>query len=416
MAEASYSLFDRSGFSTKAEIINALTLPVYKGEFSIAQATAFANMWEVVDHIPDTAAGFSATIFRNIQTGAYSLAIRGSTDFADFSADAALIAVDGIAIRQVVDLYNYWQRATTAASLTYQAAQVVLRDSQGNLPVGAIPVGSSPYGIVLGDSSELPDASKRFGSEKIPAGLSTLNVAGHSLGGHLTMAFSRLFPSLAVDSLGINGLGFKLGNSTVDSLFSILGGAGAFTPSKIENLYGIAGPEFAAMNNAVLKQPGGFDGIYIESGGLGTIGGHSATQMTDSLAVCDLFIRLDNSLAGKTVPQALAILNPLLEAASADASMTLESLARSLRKLLTGIDSAIVKDNRESLYLAIKDINREFDAGPQPQRSIVSLTTLSAADLQSAASNPDAVATRYALKELNPFAVLGDDSLYTKFN
>ena len=116
LAEASYSLFDRSGFSTKAEIINALTLPVYKGEFSIAQATAFANMWEVVDHIPDTAAGFSATIFRNIQTGAYSLAIRGSTDFADFSADAALIAVDGIAIRQVVDLYNYWQRATTAAS------------------------------------------------------------------------------------------------------------------------------------------------------------------------------------------------------------------------------------------------------------------------------------------------------------
>jgi hypothetical protein len=47
--------------------------------FSDAQADAFVKTWQVVDHIPDTASGFSATIFKNRQTGAYSLAIRGST-------------------------------------------------------------------------------------------------------------------------------------------------------------------------------------------------------------------------------------------------------------------------------------------------------------------------------------------------
>ncbi len=415
-AEAAYADFSNTNVSQEEALTNE--------GFSAAQAAAFVKQWRAVDHIPDTAAGFSATIFERLNvngngTGEFNLAIRGSTAanyLADFLADAALIAVDGIAVRQIVDLYNFWQRATTSESLTYQVAQVVLYDSLGNLTPGAIPVGSSPYGIVFGDSSELPDINIRLGSGKIPAGLSTLNVAGHSLGGHLTMAFTRLFPALATDALGINGLGFKPGNSTVDSLFSILGGAGAFTPSKIENLYGIAGPEFAAMDALALLQPGGFDGIYIESGGFGTIGGHSATQMTDSLAVYDLFIRMDNSLADKTVKQALAVLNPIFEGASANFAASLESLARGLRKLLTGGDVVLPVGNREELYLAVKVVNTELDSGPQPQRNIVSLAGLSATDLLVAANNPDALATRYALKELNPFAVLGDDSLYAKFN
>jgi len=31
--------------------------------FSDAQATAFVSQWRVVNHIPDTASGFSATLF-----------------------------------------------------------------------------------------------------------------------------------------------------------------------------------------------------------------------------------------------------------------------------------------------------------------------------------------------------------------
>ena len=400
LAEAAYADFSVSTISTKQALINA--------KFSDAQATAFIATWQVIDHIPDTAAGFSATIFRNIQTGDYSLAIRGSTDLADFSADAALIVVDGVAVRQIVDLYNFWQRATTTQVQTYQAAQVVLYDSLGNLPPGAIPVGSSPYGIVFVDSSELSDASQRLGSEKIPAGLSTLNVAGHSLGGHLTMAFTRLFPALTTNALGINGLGFKPGNTTVDSLFSILGGPGAsaFNPTKIENLYGIAGPEFAAMDYLALRQPGGYDGIFIESGGLSTIGGHSATQMTDSLAVYDLFVRMDSNLTEKSVKDALGLLTPVFEAASATAATSLESLVRPLRKLFAGNDAVVTTDDRQALYLAVADIRMAI-TGLQAMDETYTIRRMgldAAAD--KAAAQTD-ISIRYALKELIPFAVQG---------
>ncbi len=108
LAEAAYANFVAVGggiITDRDGVIGALQIE----GFSESQATAFVNDWEVIGHIPDTAAGFSATIFKNKQTGAYSLAIRGSTDFTDFSADAALIAVDGIAVRQLVDLYNFWR-------------------------------------------------------------------------------------------------------------------------------------------------------------------------------------------------------------------------------------------------------------------------------------------------------------------
>ena len=85
LAEAAYAnFFDDAGnaITTNAAVIAALTTG--NSKFSLAQATAFVNNWEVIDHVPDTLAGFSATLFRNRQTGACTLAIRGSTDFQDF--------------------------------------------------------------------------------------------------------------------------------------------------------------------------------------------------------------------------------------------------------------------------------------------------------------------------------------------
>jgi Ca2+-binding RTX toxin-like protein len=449
LAEAAYANFFSNSGNLLTNSIDVKAALEAEG-MSSAQATAFLATWQVIDHIPDTTNGFSATLFKNNQTGAYSLAIRGSTPDQwgiDFKIDAALIAANGIAVAQVIDLYNYWQSLNTPLGQTYQAAYLkpalpemaqlnvlwVAAQIPGNstgvanyqnyktqlAQQGFVVQGTNVQAVDFFNSHQVlagtPLATGKGALSVCPAGL---NVAGHSLGGHLAMAFTRLFPSLAIDALAVNGLGFKVGNGTVDALFSRLGGGGAFTKSKIENVYGIAGPEFAAMDNFILQQPGSLDGIFIESAApLPPItGGHSVTQMTDSLAVYDLFIRIDSSLTGKTVAEALAILNPLFEAASATAATSLEDLVRSLRKLLTGNGALVTTDDRQALYLAIDDINTELVNGPQPERRIVSLTTLSAADLQTAASNPDALATRYALKELTPFAILGDDSRYTPFN
>ncbi|MDP2811730.1 MAG: hypothetical protein Q8O34_16455, partial [Rhodocyclaceae bacterium] len=451
LAEAAYANFrDNAGnlITTNAGVIASLQ----NKNFSESQATAFISTWQVIDQYTApsflglTGTGFSATLFKNIQTGAYTFAIRGSTAINDFIADAELIARDGVAVAQLVDLHNYWQRLNTAAGATYVAKylQTALLETAQLAPLWALAqspltaaAGMPAYlaykaqlesqnfvvqggvakTVEFGDSaSVLAGTPLATGAGKLLVTPPALDVVGHSLGGHLAMAFTRLFPNAGPDALAVNGLGFKIGNATVDNLFTALGGAAAFTASSIQNVYGIAGPEFAAMNNAVLQQPGGFDGIYIESGGLSTIGGHSATQMTDSLAVYELFGRLDSTLGGLDGANAMAILSPIIEAASATAATTLESLARALRKLLTGVDAAIATDDREALYLAVKAIRTELDTGPQPGRRVVGLATLTAADLQTAANNPDAYATRYALKELNPFAVIGDNSLYTKFN
>ncbi|MCK6385955.1 MAG: hypothetical protein L6Q52_16690, partial [Rhodocyclaceae bacterium] len=312
--------------------------------FSLAQATAFVADWQVVDHIPDTASGFSATIFRSTQTGAYTLAIRGSTNLTDFAADAALIARDGLAVQQVADLYNYWQRANTPAGQSYTAARLIL--SVEPFP-SAFQIAGLSYRIEWVNSSQLTDSALRQGTGALSFCPASLNVAGHSLGGHLSMAFTRLCPTLAIDALAVNGLGFKIGNTTVDNLFTALGGGTSFSPGQIRNVYGLAGPEFAAMNNAVLQQPGGFDGIYIESGGLGTVGGHSAVQMTDSLALYSLYGKLGPSLT-------LASITQLLNSASSTPDRSIENALDALRATFLGTSALTTTktatDSRESLY------------------------------------------------------------------
>ena len=55
---------------------------------SQSQAEKFAAMWSVADQVPNTElSGFSATIFKNTQTGKYALAI----------GDAQLISEEWIA-------------------------------------------------------------------------------------------------------------------------------------------------------------------------------------------------------------------------------------------------------------------------------------------------------------------------------
>lgn len=314
-----------------------------------------------------------------------------------------MIAADGLAVRQIADLYNYWQRVRTAGNQTYEAACVVIRDSLGNLPADAIPVGGS-YGIVFGDSSLLADATMRLGVGKIPAGLSSINVAGHSLGGHLSMAFTRLFPGLTTDALAVNGLGFKVGSATVNDLFSALGGTGAasFNAAQIQNVYGIAGPEFAAMKNFMLQQPGGYKGIYIESASPGSpiYGGHGASQMTDSLALYSIYAKLAPGLSLDSITQ-------LLQSASPTAERTLESALDALRKLLTSASAAdTVTGDRNSLYTNLSTLQDSAEYKVLKGGAIIKLTATQDASTLATNAKSDFGAF-LAVKYLLPVAIEG---------
>lgn len=418
LAEAAYAeLLDRSGNLITS--IPGVTTALRDEDFSATQASTFADTWEVRDHTPDTLSGFSATIFRNRQTGAYSLAIRGSLQPVDFAEDARLIAGDGIAIRQVVDLYNFWQRATTTQDQTYRAAFVVMRDSSGALPPGAFAIGATPYGIVFEDSAGLVDTGLRLGSGAIPAGLGHIDVSGHSLGGHLAMAFTRLIPGIDSNALAVNGLGFNINTAAVNDLFAALGGTPGFDAGRIQNVYGERWLEFAAMNNVVLQQPGSaYDGIFIESAWAfsPTWGGHGAPQMTDSLALYSLLATLDPALdtAGAA---GIRTIGNILRASSATNDRSLESLANALGDLFRSgtTITAAQTDQREALYARLKAIRE--DALFRQSSGLVTLrdlTQFNAAQIASVAQNN--LAYRYALAHLNPFAVVGDDGIYARHN
>ena len=125
LAEASYVLFDKADSEGVTHEV-ALQNDRYKGELSAAQAAEFVKHWQVIDHLPDTDfSGFSATLFRNKDTGRTTLAIRGTQGvFIDLlEADIHEIVGNGLAFRQIIDLYNYWKRLDAAAGATVWQAQ-----------------------------------------------------------------------------------------------------------------------------------------------------------------------------------------------------------------------------------------------------------------------------------------------------
>jgi len=120
IAEASYADFIVASVSGTINP-DAMRKAVDKSSlFSLSQANEFASHWQVASHQPDTASGFSATLFQRVDddpisgfhVGDYVYAIRGTMGFVDdlAGADGGDIVIDGLALDQIVDLYNDWQR------------------------------------------------------------------------------------------------------------------------------------------------------------------------------------------------------------------------------------------------------------------------------------------------------------------
>ncbi len=123
-------------------------------------------------------------------------------------------------------------------------------------------------------------------------------------------------------------------------------------------------------------------------------------QITDALAVYNLLGSLNASLT-------LSDITPILKAGANTPEESLEGIVNGLGDLF-GVGTQVATDNRNALYARIQAIQAELVWYPQ-----IALTSLHD-------DPPQAIATAakvdkgflYALEHLNPFAVVGDDSLY----
>jgi len=348
------------------------------------QAEEFASTYAVIDQYTDPT-GFSATVFS--KDGVNYLAIRGSEDVNDFiGADFGDIGGEGIAIGQGLAMFNWVQRLVGAPG---SAVVQYTYNSNGTV------------------STFTDTATGELNGQTTP-----ISVAGHSLGGQLAIMLSRMALSLFNDVYTYNAPGFDVFGTGLTSagFFDLL----SSTPLPLTGAIGTDWNSSGIVNTNVegdlVHETGFVRGnssiISSESTNQGIIDAHSIKAITDALAVYDL-------LGGPYSTLTLAEITPILKFGSNQANQSLEAIVNAVGDLF-GVGEEVAVDNRDALYTRIQAVQQAIYVDPdvaspvlKPEYQglrVVTFDTLSDASNQDAA---EGLAYRYALGNLNPFAVVG---------
>lgn len=146
----------------------------------------FIDTWEVIDHLPNTSSGFSATVLKHKAAGSYTLSFRsteskdaldgGDVERDSFNGANGQISFLGFAWGQLRDMENYYQQ----------------------LKSGTLATGSDDDGVALATA--------------LSSG--QINLTGYSLGSHLAQVFTLLHPDVVEHTYTFNGAGI----GTIDNL------------------------------------------------------------------------------------------------------------------------------------------------------------------------------------------------------
>ena len=250
------------------------------------------------DHI-ELSNGFSATVFRNKQSGEITVAFRGTDSLIDWDTNlAALLGVD----------------------------PTLFIESQDN-----------NITTFLHDSGLL-DATGKL----LPA----VNFTGHSLGGYLaTIATYKYADSISSPTSSFNGLGISplsfFQNSVIDDI-SVDG--------KLNNYY-------ADLVGGVLGvHPGEKYPVFIENEGV--VSDHAIRKLVESVSVYRIFALIDRKLDSE---EGLIEINNILESVSFAADQTLETAIEKLGNLFGSHLSPSLSDV-ESLYQELDTFISQSDS------------------------------------------------------
>ncbi|MCU7860758.1 MAG: hypothetical protein KZQ86_13220, partial [Candidatus Thiodiazotropha sp. (ex Lucinoma kastoroae)] len=363
-------------------------------------------------------------------TGNLTLAIRGTLEAGDFLPTDADILLHGAGYDQILAMKNWWLRATAPSGQEVQQfgiqhylqgvdpvpeGAVFLYRVEGN---GPVPIARDYYVIPVAPAGATSEVVQALAAD--PGG--RLDVTGHSLGGHLVMAFGTLFSDHTSELTVFNAPGF-IDSSGNRNFFAALGGSvpvGQSTTNVIANEASANDVPWNAIAG-LHSRPGIAVDVAIEdqTRALNPPGAlnHSQMILTDALAVYNLFAAIDPGTG-------VDVLSPILLGASNQDNTTLEQIVYALSDLFLDAPIEVATDDREGLYTAIQAIETELFidrtiANPQLKPIYQNLEVESLANLtqeQIVAHANNDIAYRYALAHLNPFAIVGRESLYDDHN
>lgn len=409
------------------------------GEPSPRMPTSLGNQffltdgWRVVSdprHPPgangshnDPNSGFAATLFQRGTTGEKVLSIRGTDPDNSGQINLDLLRTDlyeigilGIAISQTASLFNLVQRMMAPEGQT-GVLQLSLGTSLDQPPVTDFVRFELDPNISLYRYFWLEANADGVGVGGINPG-EAITVVGHSLGGHLAAMAHRLFPDLFPQAVVFNSARYD-----------------PFTSAKLArqflDLFRPFGANPAAEFRNVLMfdsedQAPGDDTSFVSSLIAGQLYGsltnvtteansHVIEPFMDSLALQALVSSMNSTMT-------LIDTGKLLASVSDKEENTDEQLLQDLYRLLKGTSIAPLAafraglmsagdiQARQEFYSAL--IALEAEVKNRSDLRLFSLVDVSAEDLANIAQGSEALGYRYALKEVNPFVILGDNSIY----
>ena len=433
--------------------------PVLSGNtrFTTIQAQQFTQGYQIINHHASDATGFSATLMKDLTTGQYTLSFRSveyrnQVDGGDWERDglpgaAGEIAGTGFALAQLVSMERYYRELkadpnklppgailnVTGYSLGGHLA-TVFTQLHANEIAATYTFNGAGRGGINGGTSGLSETERiqemlQFAEEQMLNWDPTGDVFRSGNGGNIY--HEQWYEGV----WGQTVFQFRPTNSFLPP--GQIGSAPGF--EKITQLVGQAthNDQPYVANSGIHGRPttifiedqpnvDGLGGLFHQSGSFGTT--HSITLLVDSLALMELFQQVDGTLEQTTIEGIFA-------AASSQTGSGIVGLAglaegNSLENALDVLGKIVVPGytptsfGRQTNDFGSLTFRNPFYANLEAVRAavstqtyqIASFATKSSSEIYAAAHNadPTGLAYRYALQELNPFAVVGAD--YTPHN